>query len=101
MGLDSLCSNDSKVRQEVEIFKRERNIKLQRRKLHRHHITLPVPEGVNPRRLSLFKLSHCLIMLQDLMVICAFPAIDYDTKLDLIKAVTGWVGVNIKSLREC
>jgi aldehyde:ferredoxin oxidoreductase len=50
----------------------------------------PVPDGVNPKRVSLFKLNHCLIMIQDLMVICAFPPIDYDTKIDLLKAVTGW-----------
>jgi aldehyde:ferredoxin oxidoreductase len=50
----------------------------------------PVPDGINPKRMSLFKLNHCLIMLQDLMVICAFPAFDYDTKIELLKAVTGW-----------
>jgi aldehyde:ferredoxin oxidoreductase len=53
-------------------------------------VILPVPDEFNPRRLSLFKLNHCLIMTQDLMVICAFPPLDYDTKLDLIKSVTGW-----------
>jgi aldehyde:ferredoxin oxidoreductase len=53
-------------------------------------VCLPVPEGVNPKRLSLFKLNHCLIMVQDLMVFCAFPVLSYETKLDLIKAVTGW-----------
>ena len=53
-------------------------------------VILPVPDEFNPRRMSLFKLNHCLIMTQDLMVICAFPPFDYDTKLDLIKSVTGW-----------
>jgi aldehyde:ferredoxin oxidoreductase len=53
-------------------------------------IMTPVPEGINPRRMSLFKLMHCLIMVQDLMVICSFPGFDWDTKLDFIKAVTGW-----------
>jgi len=53
-------------------------------------VTLPVPDDFSPRRLSVFKLNHCLVMTQDLMVICAFPSLDYDTKLDLIKSVTGW-----------
>jgi aldehyde:ferredoxin oxidoreductase len=53
-------------------------------------VTLPVPDGGNAKRVSLFKLSHCLIMLQDLLVICAFPPFDYDTKIELLRAVTGW-----------
>ena len=64
-------------------------------------ISLPVPEGINPRRLSLFKLSHCLIMLQDLMVICAFPQLNYDIKLDLIKAVTGWNTGWVELIKVC
>jgi len=53
-------------------------------------VILPIPDDFSPQRLSVFKLNHCLIMIHDLMVICAFPPFDYDTKLDLIKSVTGW-----------
>ncbi len=64
-------------------------------------VLLPVPEGVNPKRLSLFALMHRLLMLKDLMVICDFPAIDYDTKLDLIKAVTGWNTSWVELIKVC
>jgi len=50
----------------------------------------PVPDDTSLKRLSLFKLTHCLLMLRDIMVMCSFAIPDYDTIIDLMRAVTGW-----------
>jgi len=47
-------------------------------------------EDFGPKRMSLYRLTHCLTMFDDCMVICVMPNIDYTQKVDLIKAVTGW-----------
>ncbi len=45
---------------------------------------------ISARRMSLFKLTHCLAMVNDYLVICLMPFINNDQKLELMKAVTGW-----------
>jgi aldehyde:ferredoxin oxidoreductase len=58
--------------------------------LNKFGILEPVNNEISAKRMSLFKLTHCLAMLDDCLVICLMPNITNDHKLDLIKAVTGW-----------
>jgi aldehyde:ferredoxin oxidoreductase len=58
--------------------------------LYKFGITAPVKNEITAKRLSLFKLNHCLSMFNDMLVICLMPSINNDQKLELIKAVTGW-----------
>jgi aldehyde:ferredoxin oxidoreductase len=50
----------------------------------------PVKQDYGPKRMSLFKLQHCMSMMTDSMVLCIMPAINAEQKADLLKAVTGW-----------
>ncbi len=47
-------------------------------------------EDFGPRRMSVYKLTHCMMALTDSLVLCLMPNITYDQKLELVKAVTGW-----------
>jgi len=58
--------------------------------LNKFGIIEPVNNEISSRRMSLFKLTHCLSMVNDYMVICLMPFINNDEKLELMKAVTGW-----------
>ncbi len=58
--------------------------------LNQFGIHTPVKQDFGPKRMSLFKLSQCLSMITDSMVLCLMPTIDVEQKLQLIKAVTGW-----------
>ena len=58
--------------------------------LNKFGILEPVENSISARRMSLFKLTHCLSMVNDYLVICLMPFINNDHKLELMKAVTGW-----------
>jgi aldehyde:ferredoxin oxidoreductase len=53
-------------------------------------ILAPVKDEVSPKRISLYKLTHCQAILNDMLIMCLFPMVNNDMKLALIKAVTGW-----------
>jgi aldehyde:ferredoxin oxidoreductase len=58
--------------------------------MHKFGILTPVKNEISAKRMSLFKLNHCISMLNDMLVICLMPNINNDQKLELVKAVTGW-----------
>jgi aldehyde:ferredoxin oxidoreductase len=58
--------------------------------LNKFGILEPVENSISTERMSLFKLTHCLSMVNDYLVICLMPFISNDHKLELMKAVTGW-----------
>jgi aldehyde:ferredoxin oxidoreductase len=58
--------------------------------LNQFGVLTPVKEDFGPRRMSLFKLNHCLSILNDCLVICLMPNISSDQKVELLKSVTGW-----------
>jgi aldehyde:ferredoxin oxidoreductase len=58
--------------------------------LNQFGILKPVKEDFGPKRMSLFKLTHCLSMITDCMIVCLMPSINNDQKVELMKAVTGW-----------
>ena len=47
-------------------------------------------EDFGPRRMSIYKLTHCLMMLTYCLVLCIMPAISNTQKVELVQAVTGW-----------
>lgn len=47
-------------------------------------------EDFGPRRMSIYKLTHCLMMLTDCLVLCIMPAISNTQKVEVVQAVTGW-----------
>jgi aldehyde:ferredoxin oxidoreductase len=53
-------------------------------------IQTPAKEDFGPKRMSIFKLNHCINTVGDSMVLCLMPNINFTQKLDLFKAVTGW-----------
>jgi aldehyde:ferredoxin oxidoreductase len=53
-------------------------------------IQAPIKEDFGPRRMSLFKLNHCINMVGDSLVLCLMPNYDFTQKVNLLKAVTGW-----------
>jgi len=53
-------------------------------------IQTPIKEDFGPKRMSLFKLNHCISIVNDSMVLCLMPYTNFSQKLDLLRAVTGW-----------
>jgi aldehyde:ferredoxin oxidoreductase len=53
-------------------------------------ILTPVKEDFGPKRIALFKLNHCIAVLNDSMALCIMPNISSDQKVELLRAVTGW-----------
>jgi aldehyde:ferredoxin oxidoreductase len=53
-------------------------------------ILTPAQEDFGPKRLSIFKLNHCINTVGDSLVLCLMPNINFTQKLELLKAVTGW-----------
>ncbi|MBN1191825.1 MAG: aldehyde ferredoxin oxidoreductase family protein [Dehalococcoidales bacterium] len=47
-------------------------------------------DDFGPKRMSLYKLTHCMMMVNDCLVLCIMPNINNDQKVELVKAVTGW-----------
>ena len=58
--------------------------------LNKFGIITPVKDEISAKRMSLFKLTQCLNMVNDYLVICLMPNINNDQKVELMKAVTGW-----------
>jgi aldehyde:ferredoxin oxidoreductase len=58
--------------------------------LNKFGILTPVKDEISAKRMSLFKLTQCLNMVNDYLVICLMPNINNDQKVELMKAVTGW-----------
>ena len=53
-------------------------------------IQTPIKEDFGPKRMSLFKLNHCISIVNDSMVLCLMPYTNFSQKLELLRAVTGW-----------
>jgi aldehyde:ferredoxin oxidoreductase len=58
--------------------------------LNQFGILEPVEDDFSAKRMSVFKLTQCMSMLTDCMVLCLMPPINNDQKVALMKAVTGW-----------
>jgi aldehyde:ferredoxin oxidoreductase len=69
--------------------------------LNKFGILEPVNNDISVKRMSLFKLTHCLAMLNDCLVICLMPNINNDHKLELVRAVTGWNVGWVELLKVC
>jgi aldehyde:ferredoxin oxidoreductase len=51
--------------------------------------TVPVTD-LSPRRVALFKLGQQKSIIEDALVMCAFPPFSLQMKVDILAAVTGW-----------
>lgn len=60
------------------------------RELNQFGILKPLTEDFGPRRVAAWKITQCISMVTDYMVMCLMPNMTSDQKMELLKAATGW-----------
>jgi aldehyde:ferredoxin oxidoreductase len=67
--------------------------------MHSLGIFRAAEDDYSPYRMSIYKMTHCLGIIKDSMLMCSFVPCSTDRQVELLKAVTGWNTGAVELLR--